>query len=85
MTSRSRIKIAILQSLDRMPASYPQSETALRAEINLSLSPSPGSLDVGLAIRELETLDLITSTVSILTGDRKYAITDAGRVQLGQI
>ena len=40
---------------------------------------------VSLAIRELEALRLITSTTCLITGERKYAITDAGRVQLTQI
>lgn len=85
MTTRANIKITILQVLDRLPAGYPQRASALRAEVSLALSPSPGTADIDLAIRELEALRMITSTTCILTGERKYAITDAGRVQLAQI
>lgn len=85
MTSRANIKITILQVLDRLPAGYPQRESALRADISLAMSPSPGTADIDLAIRELEALRLVTSTTCILTGERKYAITDAGRVQLAQV
>ena len=49
------------------------------------MSPSPGTADIDLAIRELEALRLITSTTCLITGERKYAITDALRVQLTQI
>mgnify|MGYP001526531924 CR=1 FL=1 len=78
MTTRANIKITILQVLDRLPAAYTQRVSALRAEVSLDMSPSPGTADIDLAIRELEALRLIT-------GERKYAITDAGRVQLTQI
>ena len=85
MTTRANIKITILQVLDRLPAAYTQRVSALRAEVSLDMSPSPGTADIDLAIRELEALRLITSTTCIITGERKYAITDAGRVQLTQI
>ena len=85
MTTRANIKITVLQVLDRMPIGYPQPVTALRADVSLALSPRPGSADIDLAIRELESLRLITSTTCLITGERKYAITDAGRVQLTQI
>ena len=85
MTTRANIKITVLQVLDRLPAGYPQRVSALRAEVSLALSPSPGTADIDLAIQELEALRMITSTTCILTGERKFAITDAGRVQLSQI
>lgn len=85
MTARANIKITILQVLDRLPSTYAQRASALRAEVSLDMSPSPGSADIDLAIKELEALRLITSTTCILTGERKYAITDAGRLQLAQI
>jgi len=85
MTTRANIKITVLQVLDRMPIGYPQPVTALQADVSLALSPRPGSADIDLAIRELESLRLITSTTCLITGERKYAITDAGRVQLAQI
>ena len=84
MTTRANIKITILQVLDRLPAAYTQ-RVSLRAEVSLDMSPSPGTADIDLAIRELEALRLITSTTCLITGERKYAITDAGRVQLTQI
>lgn len=85
MTSRANIKITILQVLDRLPAGYPQRASALRADVSLTMSPTPGTADIDLAIRELEALRMITSTTCLLTGERKYAITDAGRLQLSQI
>ena len=85
MTTRANIKITILQVLDRLPAAYTQRVSALRAEVSLDMSPSPGTADIDLAIRELEALRLITSTTCRITGGRKYAITGAGRVQLTQI
>ena len=77
MTTRANIKITILQVLDRLPAAYTQRVSALRAEVSLDMSPSPGTADIDLAIRELEALRLITSTTCLITGERKYAITDA--------
>ena len=77
MTTRANLKITILQVLDRLPAAYTQRVSALRAEVSLDMSPSPGTADIDLAIRELEALRLITSTTCLITGERKYAITDA--------
>lgn len=54
MTTRANIKITILQVLDRLPAAYTQRVSALRAEVSLDMSPSPGTADIDLAIRELE-------------------------------
>lgn len=85
MTNRANIKITILQVLDRLPATYTQRASALRADVSLAMSPPPGTADIDLAIRDLEDLRLVTSTTCILTGERKYAITDAGRVQLAQV
>lgn len=45
--------------------------SALRAEVSLALSPSPGTADIDLAIQELEALRMITSTTCILTGERQ--------------
>ena len=56
MTTRANIKITILQVLDRLPAAYTQRVSALRAEVSLDMSPSPGTADIDLAIRELEAL-----------------------------
>ena len=73
MTTRANIKITILQVLDRLPAAYTQRVSALRAEVSLDMSPSPGTADIDLAIRELEALRLITSTTCLITGERKSA------------
>ena len=43
MTTRANIKITILQVLDRLPAAYTQRVSALRAEVSLDMSPSPGT------------------------------------------
>lgn len=85
MTTRANIKITVLQVLDRLPATYTQRVSALRAEVSLAMSPAPGTADIDLAVQELEALRMITSTTCIITGERKFAITDAGRVQLAQI
>ena len=60
-----------------------------RANIKITvlqvLDRLPAGYPQRVAIQELEALRMITSTTCILTGERKYAITDAGRVQLSQI
>lgn len=84
MNQYAKIKINVLRILSRMPVGYPQQESALRAELRLMMSPEPGSSDVGLGLGELEDMNLIGSTRCILTGEKKYSITDAGRLMLSE-
>ena len=69
MTTRANIKITILQVLDRLPAAYTQRVSALRAEVSLDMSPSPGTADIDLAIRELEALRLGSTVLEVLEAD----------------
>lgn len=85
MDYNTTIKISILRNLKRMPASYTQRDEVLRAEVCLDVQPRPTLLQLEDAITDLEQSGSIIGTRNVLTGERKWMITDAGILQLGQI
>lgn len=85
MDHHAKIKIAILRSLKRMPRGYTQRDEVLRAEVCLEVQPRPTLLEQENAITDLEQSGAIIGTRNDLTGERKWMITDAGILQLGQI
>lgn len=85
MDHHAKIKIAILRNLKQMPHNYTQRDEVLRAEVCLDVQPRPTLLQLEDAITELEQSSCIIGTRNALTGERKWMITDAGILQLGQI
>lgn len=85
MDYHATVKIAILRNLKHMPKSYTQRDEVLRAEVCLDVQPRPTLLQLEDAITELEQSGCIIGTRNALTGERKWMITDAGILQLGQI
>lgn len=77
------LSLEILSQLDKLPASYMQPESALRASVTLAMhpSPAPGELDASLA--RLEADKLILCTVDRLR-QKRYAISPLGRATLQQ-
>ena len=85
MNQHAKVKIAILRSLKRMPKTYTMRDEALRAEVCLDVQPRPTLLELEDALTDLEQSSCIIGTRNDLTGERKWMITDAGILQLGQI
>ena len=60
-------------------------DEALRAEVCLDVQPRPTLLELEDALTDLEQSSCIIGTRNELTGERKWMISDAGILQLGQI
>lgn len=82
---KNKLKITILRVLARVPSNFALRENVLRSDVSLETVTPPTKLDVDQALGELEALGYIVGTTNELTGDRKYVITDLGKLELGKI
>ena len=85
MNRQAQLKISILTSLKRMPENYPMRDAALRAEVFLDIQPRATLLELENALTDLEISGCIVATRNELTGERKWMITDTGKLQLSQL
>ena len=76
------MKELILLCLGRCPKDLGLSERVLRAELAPRLRDFPGDGDLADALLHLERGGLVTSTRSVVSGDRIWLITQGGREAL---
>lgn len=85
MAANPKIKIAILRDLAHVPGGYLHPDDVLVANARLSVAPSPTRLEIEDAITELEHSGYIIGIRNDLTGERKWKITDAGKLALADM
>lgn len=77
------IKKAILKALKDC-GSYPCPESALRSQVEYT-APRMTSVEFESALKDLDAERLVAGVAGRLGGDRKWAITDAGKLALAEL
>lgn len=85
MTRTATIKLAILRCLKRTPEGYCQPDDSLIAEVSLAVQPRPTLLEIEEALSALEISSDIVGIRNDLTGERKWRITDTGKLALATL
>lgn len=85
MDRKTKINIAILESLDKAPEGYPMPDASIRADVYADVEPNPTLQELEESLKHLEGLSFIGGRRNEFTGIRKWIITDAGRLALGQM
>lgn len=78
------MKDLILLYLARCPKDLGLTERVLKAELSVRMRDFPGDGDLSAALLELERAGLVSQTRNVITGDRIWIITEAGRTALAQ-
>lgn len=85
MSVHPNLKIEILKALKHVPSNLVQPEDALIAQVGQSFHPRPTDYELQQALSELQSRNLIVGITNTLEMERKWRITDAGKLELANI